>query len=149
MQSLKLLFILIVTILLVSTCEEQNENNEKYLNKFNYEIVPFSELPTQEDADSTFYTYSRDYTLILSADSILLNKQLDSMFTIIINDDIDLQYGWYQPSQAHCGDLTYAPPPILVVKLNSVNSDIFNYNFSEGLSNFHNCPEMKYRRYKF
>jgi hypothetical protein len=114
-----------------------------------YEEISFSDLPTHAIADSTFYTFSGNSSLLWSNDSTVITKRIDSIFDAAASKGVALKQAWYQPGSATCGDLMYAPPPILVVRLTSTDSRIHNMSFSEGLANFQNCPGMKYRRYIF
>lgn len=125
-------------LLLLFGCDSSTGPERSY----QYEVIPFSQLPTQAVADSTFYTFSGSSSLLWSPNSSVIDKRLDSIFGSIISRTITLKQAWYQPGSAMCGDLTYAPPPILVVKLAAADSKIQGLSFSVGLSNFHNCPEI-------
>ena len=133
--------------IILSACNSHiNSENE---HSFGYEVVSFSELPRQSDSDSTFYTWSGNRSDIWSPDSVMLDVKLDSIFTGLLANKISPKKAWYQPANVTCGDLTYAPPPILVVRLHMPDKRIENHEFTQGLANFHDCPELKYRQYTF
>jgi hypothetical protein len=131
--------------LLSMACESSTSPGRGFL----YEVISFSDLPTQAMADSTFYSFSGNSSLLWSSDSAVVEKRIDSILTAVRSKGIVLKQAWYQPASSSCGMLTYAPPAILVVKLISYDSRIRNLSFSDGLTNFHDCPGMRYRRYIF
>jgi len=137
--------ILLGFALVLPACDSSTSPGRGFL----YEVIPFSDLPTQAMADSTYYSFSGNASFLWSSDSTVIDQRIDSILNAVRSKGLVLRQAWYQPASLSCGMLTYAPPPILVVRLSSSDSRIRNLSFSDGLVNFHNCPEMRYRRYIF